>query len=210
MSHDTRDRLRAAYDRVAGARDRREPIAWKQAIRTSFLQRLQEESHRSVLEIGSGPGHDGTFFANEGLNIVCVDLSPNMVRLCQEKGLEAHVMDAVALRFQDDSFDAAYSFNAYLHLPRTELPAALREVKRVLRTGGLFFLGLYGGFDHEGIWEEDECRPKRFFSFRTDDQLLAAVHDPFDVISFERTPIDSDDPHFHFQSLILRKRSRSP
>ena len=205
---DTRDRLRAAYDAQAESRDRRNLPAWKRRIREEFLAILRSERSSRLLEVGAGPGHDGAFFSNHGLDVVCIDLSPEMVRLCREKGLEARVMDAVDLRFPDGSFDAAYSLNSLLHLSDADCSRALREVRRVLRPTGLFFLGVYGGLDREGVWEKDGYRPKRFFSFRTDDRLLSMVGGIFDVVSFERVPVDFDDPRLHFQSIILGKRRR--
>jgi SAM-dependent methyltransferase len=208
MRDDLRDRLRTAYDAHAEARDRRTYPEWKRSVRAAFLEVLRHEEHGRLLEIGSGAGHDGAFFRGQGLDVVCVDLSPEMARLCREKGLEAHVMDVVDLRFAPDAFDAAYSFNSLLHVPKADLPRALREVRRVLRPGGTFFLGLYGGYTHEGVWEEDTYKPKRFFSFHTDGDLLDAVGAIFDVVSFGHIDIAAEDPRFHFQSLILKKGDR--
>ena len=151
MRDETRDRLRAAYDGQAAARDARQPAPWKRGLRASFLDCLGRERCIRLLEIGSGAGHDGSFFAGEGLDIVCIDLSPEMVRRCREKGLDAHLMDACDLRFPDGSFDAAYSLNALLHLPHGELSRALREICRVLRPGGLFFLGCTAGTTTRGF-----------------------------------------------------------
>ncbi len=207
MRDDLRDRLRAAYDAHAEARDWRALPAWKRNVREAFLKALQREGLNKLLEVGAGTGRGGVFFRRQGLDVFCIDLSPEMVRFCHEKGLEARVMDVVDLQFPVDSFDAVYSFNGLLHLPRAELPVALREVRRILRPGGSFFLGLYGGYDHEGVWEEDTYEPKRFFSFQTDEHLLCTVENAFDVVSFERIDVDAEDPRFHFQSLILRKGS---
>ena len=204
-SNGYRCELRAAYDAMAETRDREDYPAWKRDVRAAFLELLQREGRARLLEIGAGPGRDGAFFAEYGLNVVCIDLSPEMVRVCGEKGVEAHAMDVVDLRFTDGSFDAVYSFNGLLHLPKFELPRALHEVRRILRPGGPFFLGLYGGFDREGVWEGDTYRPKRFFSFHTDECLIEAVAGVFDVVSFDRVPVEDADPRFHFQSLILRK-----
>lgn len=203
-----RNQLRAAYDAMAEARDRKDSPEWKGRIREDFYEILRSERLTRLLEIGAGTGRDGAFFAERGLDFVCVDLSPEMTRLCREKGLEAHVMDAVDLRFPDESFDAVYSLNSLLHLTESEFPQALREVRRVLRAGGSFFLGLYGGIDREGVWEGDTYEPKRFFSFRTDARLLEAVGEAFDVVSFDRVAVEAADPHFHFQSLVLRKVTR--
>lgn len=207
MNADMRDRLRAAYDANAEARDRRDLPEWKRKIRETFLGVLRREGHTRLLEIGAGTGRDGAFFARHDLDVVCVDLSPEMVRLCREKGLEAHVMDVVDLRFPADAFGAVYSFNGLLHLARSELPEALREIHRVMNPSGLFCVGLYGGYDFEGIWEQDTYEPKRFFSFLTDEHLLRAVEKTFDVVSFECVDVGVDDPRLHFQSVILRPAS---
>ena len=112
-------------------------------------------------------------------------------------------MDMIDLDFRDESFDAVYSLNSLLHLPKTELPLVLREIRRVLKVDGLFFLGVYGGFDFEGIWEKDSYLPKRFFSFHSDEGLQRVVTTDFELLSFK--PISSGDGDLHFQSLILRK-----
>src|SRR3712207_8575090 len=50
----------------------------------------------------------------------------------------------------------------------------------------LFRSGVYGGLDHEGVWEDDPYEPKRFFCFRTDERLREIVAGPFEVHSFRR------------------------
>ena len=207
MRDDSRDRFRTAYDAHAEARDRRDNPEWKRKVRQDFLSSLARDERRRLLEIGAGTGRDGVFFRRQGLDVFCIDLSPEMVRFCREKGLEARVMDVADLQFPVDSFDAAYSFNSLVHLPKAELPEALQEVRRVLRPGGSFFLGLYGGYDHESVWEQDTCEPKRFFSFHTDEHLFQTVEKAFDVVSFGRVDVGAEDTRFHFQSLILRKGS---
>jgi SAM-dependent methyltransferase len=126
-----------------------------------------------------------------------------MVRLCQQKGLDARVMDAVDLDFPNNSFDAVYSLNSLLHLPKKELPIVLQNIRRVLKANGLFFLGIYGGYDFEGIWENDSYTSKRFFSFHSDGGLKRVVTESFTLLSFKQ--IISGDGDLHFQSLVLRK-----
>ena len=169
MSSQFSDDLRTTYDRQAEGRDAGSIQAWKVEERASFLSLLQQEDKHTLLEIGSGPGRDSLFFHEQGLQVTCIDLSPEMIRLCQQKGLTAYIMDMTKLTFPANSFDAVYALNSLLHLTKVELPDVLRQIALVMKPTELFFMGVYGGDDFEGILEEDENDPKRFFSYFTDD-----------------------------------------
>jgi SAM-dependent methyltransferase len=204
MDAELRLALRRAYARQAGARDRRSIQPWKIAERQNFLERLQAAGARSLLEIGAGTGQDAEFFAVHGLQVLATDLTPENVAACRQKGLEARVMDVCALDLPDAQFDAVFSLNCLLHLPKSEFPKALSEISRVLKPGGLFYLGLYGGQDSEGIYEDDTYEPKRFFSFWSDEGLKNHLEEFFEVISFNVIPLE-EDPELIFQSVSLKK-----
>lgn len=195
--------LRAAYDRGAEFRENLEKKPWKLAERSAFLALVQWEGAQRLLEVGAGTGQDSSFFASEGLSVVATDLSPAMVEYCREKGLDARVVDVLALDFPPASFDAVYSVNCLLHVPNVDLPRALSTIAAVLRPGGLFYLGLWGGGESsEGILERDQHVPKRFFSFRTDEQIQSYVTEFFEVVDFH--VVTTEDPE-RFQSLTLRR-----
>ena len=200
------DDLRSAYDRMARERERTDTALWKAAERDRFLALLVKEQKANLLEIGAGTGKDGKFFKDSGLQVVCTDISPENIKLCRQKGLVAHVMDFLHLDFSDASFDAAYAMNCLLHVPSDDLPKALREIQDVLRPDGLFYLGQYGGREHEGLSDRGGYDPPRFYSYHSDDEIQKIVSKFFKVISFEQVAIDSDDAdRDHFQALILRR-----
>ena len=128
-----------------------------------------------------------------------------MIRLCHQKGLTAYVMDMADLTFPANSFDAVYALNSLLHLTKAELPSVLKKIETILAPTGLFFMGVYGGNEFEGIREDDQNDPKRFFSYFTDDHLQKVVSQVFDILSFRHIPVQRAD-NWHFQSLILRKK----
>ncbi|QQE80577.1 class I SAM-dependent methyltransferase [Alicyclobacillus sp. SO9] len=196
-----KDDLIAAYDRQASERDRSERQAWKIEERDKFLNFIRAHSYQSLLEIGSGPGHDAKFFQNEGLEVNCVDMSPNMIVLCKAKGLNAQVMDFSHLTFADNSFDALWALNCLLHIPKSELRTVLSGIQRVLKPGGLFYMGVYGGRNSEGVREDDRCEPKRFFSFFTDERLKQVLAEFFTIVSFNTLP-HSDV--LNFQSVVMK------
>lgn len=203
MSADVKSLLREIYDGAAAQRERKPAPSWEIEQRDSFLRLLQDEGKKSLLELGAATGGDAAFFAGHGLDVVCVDLSPEMVRRCRAKGLVAHVMDVSALQFQPGSFDAVYARNCLVHVPTAELDTSLHGIARVLKAEGLFYLALYGGREFEGIWEGDSLEPKRFFSFHTDDSLRGSVAPFFHLQSFDSIPQGFGG--LHFQSLVLRK-----
>ncbi|MCA0453759.1 MAG: class I SAM-dependent methyltransferase [Chloroflexi bacterium] len=204
MYEDVIQTLRQAYDRYAAERDQHGIESWKVAERQQFLELLQAAGKERLLEIGAGPGRDSKFFQDHGLKVTCTDLSPEMVDLCRAKGLDAHVMDFLHLDFPDKSFDAVYALNCLLHVPKGDLAKVLANIERLLKPNGLFFMGVYGGHEFDGIWPLDHYEPKRYFAFYTDEQIKAIVSDYFDVIYFKSIELEDGNEH-HFQSMILRR-----
>lgn len=196
--------LQQSYNNHANQRDQSEIEPWKVQERDQFLNWLRAEDCLSLLEIGSGPGKDSLFFHQNGLKVTTVDFSEEMVRLCKEKGLpDVHCMDFRHLDFPDNRFDAVYALNCLLHIPRAEIDDVLVEIRRVLKPNGLFFYGVYGGQNSEGIWEDDTYEPKRFFSFYEDEAIKQLVRKYFILEDFHTINMGEGKPHF--QSMTLRK-----
>ena len=105
---------------------------------TEALALLVEAQPGHVLEIGCGTGAFAARVSAElpGSEVVATDQSERMVELSAARGLTAQVAEAGSLPFPDDSFDAVAALWMLYHVP--DLDAALAEVARVLRPGGLF------------------------------------------------------------------------
>jgi len=193
-----------AYNKNATERDAYIIENWKLELRTYFLSLIKEENKSSFLEIGAGAGKDSLFFQENGLSVKCIDLSPELVKICQQKGLAAQVMDMAQLSFPEESFDVVYTLNSLLHIPKKELPIVLKNIQMVLKPNGLFHLGVYGSENEsEHIWEQDSYTPKRFFAFYSDDHLKQITNQYFELVSFKKITLKENAPHF--QCLILRK-----
>jgi SAM-dependent methyltransferase len=197
--------LRTAYDRGAAQREALDKPPWKLAERQAFLDRLLAEGADRLLEVGAGTGQDSQFFAEAGLSVLATDLSPAMVEYCRAKGLDAQVADILSMATEDfgppASFDAIYTTNCLLHVPDADLPPALSTLARLLRPAGLMYLGVWGGEDYEGSFADDDHEPKRFFAWRTDEQLVAYASVDFAVLDFHT--VTTEHRH-HYQSLTLR------
>ncbi len=95
-----------------------------------------------VLDVGVGPGTSALELARSDphLRIVGLDLSATMVHAAARHAARAGLPlpltrgDALALPFRDGAFDAVTGHSLLYLLP--DPPAALREIRRVLRPGG--------------------------------------------------------------------------
>ncbi len=97
---------------------------------------------KDVLEVSSGHGGGARYIArtSQPARMVGLDLTPAAVAMCRrqhhESGLEFLVGNAVALPFDDCTFDAVISVEASHRYPSFD--AFVGEVERVLRPGGRF------------------------------------------------------------------------
>lgn len=98
-----------------------------------------------VLEVGCGQGAGIGILLDWGAaQATGFDLDPRVIALAQKRlgkyGDRARVFvgDAERIGFPDASFDAVVEYNALHHIPGWR--AALREIRRVLRPSGVFYL----------------------------------------------------------------------
>jgi ubiquinone/menaquinone biosynthesis C-methylase UbiE len=89
-----------------------------------------------ILEVGCGPGHLTKRLQDLGCRAIGVDANPQAPDAAIARDVQ--VMRAERLEFADGSFDKVLAVHAIEHFP--ELPAALGEMARVLRPGGLMLL----------------------------------------------------------------------
>jgi SAM-dependent methyltransferase len=186
---------------AAAERDGRAKEAFKVDERRRFLDLLRDRDAATLLEVGSGTGQDSLYFQEQGLRVLCTDLSAAMVERCRSKGLSARVADFLNLGVPPASFDAVYALNCLLHVPSADLSRVLESIGAALVPGGLFYAGTWGGTEEEGPMRDDHHPVARFFAFRSDQQMSQALAEHFQVLSFRTFDVDGN----HFQSFMLQK-----
>ena len=94
-----------------------------------------------VLDVASGPGTLTFLAAPRVARVTAVDFSPKMIDELKSRAardgvsnVEAQVMDAQALDFAEETFDAAFCLFAFMFFP--DRAQAFREMRRVVRDGG--------------------------------------------------------------------------
>jgi trans-aconitate methyltransferase len=130
--------------------DYRRNAAFVPALGTPVLERLKPQAGERVLDVGCGDGSLTAAIAAAGASVVGIDSSAAMVADAVGRGIDARVVDARALPFEEE-FDAAFS-NAALHwVQAADQPAVLQGVFRALRPGGRFAAELGGHTNIAGI-----------------------------------------------------------
>lgn len=123
-----------------------------------FKKKMPLKPGAAVLEIGCGRGAGAKLIrrAFKPALLHAQDLDFEMIRKAgRYLGEEAYryislsVADSVRIPFRDESFDAVFDFGVLHHIP--EWQAALSEIQRILKPGGVFYIeelypALYGNF----------------------------------------------------------------
>ena len=110
--------------------------AWKNIFKKNL-----PEGRLKILDVGTGAGFFAAILSKLGHKVIGVDMSKKML-VEAEKNLrelklsaEFKKMDAQALKFADETFDAIVTRNLTWTLP--DVKAAYREWRRVLKVGGV-------------------------------------------------------------------------
>jgi SAM-dependent methyltransferase len=106
-----------------------------------------------VVDLGTGPGHVARYLHDRGVDVTGIDLSSAMLAEARRlhPGLAFRRGDMLALDVADGALAGAASFYAIVHLAPEALPAAFRELVRVLAPGGAALIAFHVG--------DEEVRP---------------------------------------------------
>ena len=118
---------------------------------------MQLTGTEAILDVGSGPGRFELFLRAQGHRgpLVAVDQSRTMMREAAEAlSAAGHkgrwiVGDAQHLPLRDGSFDWVVARHMLYHVP--DIPAALREFRRVLHPGGRLLVCTNAGANLPGV-----------------------------------------------------------
>jgi trans-aconitate methyltransferase len=112
------------------------------ALGQPVVDLLQPQFGERILDLGCGDGALTEKLVALGAQVVGIDSSPDMIASALQRGLDARVMDARALVFENE-FHAVFS-NAVLHWIKDAPDAPIAGSFRALKSGGRF-VGELGG-----------------------------------------------------------------
>ncbi len=188
---------KSTYDKYASEYEEKTKDYIEKYIKKDFDLFLQNLRGKRILDLGSGPGRDSIRFKQRGFHPVCIDISKAMIELCKNKGLEAYERDMENLDFEDASCDGVWAYTSLLHLSKLKIKNVVDEIRDILKTKGIFYLGMKAG-SSEGF-EESKRYPdhKRYFSLYTKEEIEKLLTD-FEILYFSKVEIDSEHIYINF------------
>jgi SAM-dependent methyltransferase len=139
----TDNRLRwGEWDWSAGGEEWTASPEWKQGLIDDVLARWIPEGG-VVLEIGPGAGRWSEPLRERAARMVLVDVSERPLELCRRRFGEDSGIDFVLSSgndlpgVPDDSVDAVWSFDVFVHVAPVDQASYLDEISRVLAPGGV-------------------------------------------------------------------------
>jgi SAM-dependent methyltransferase len=152
----------SSYDQVAAeyAEKYKDEMDYKPFDR-DCLDRLAREVGKlgPICDLGCGPGQIARYLHRQGVEALGVDLSPRMVAEAQRLNPEVafHQGDMLRLPDADNSWGGIAAFYCIIHIPRPQVVDALREMKRVLKPGGVLLVTFHIGEEIKHVeewWEK--------------------------------------------------------
>lgn len=94
-----------------------------------------------VLDLGCGPGDTALILQKAGFRVDAVDASAAMVDTALALGVRARQATFAEID-GDDVYDGVWASYSLLHAPRSDMPGHLARLRRVLKSGGPFHIGM--------------------------------------------------------------------
>jgi SAM-dependent methyltransferase len=174
--------IQATYDRVAEEYARRihDELRHKPLDR-QLLDRFADAAlgRGRVCDMGCGPGHVARYLRDRGLDVMGIDLSPGMVERARRlnEGITFEQGDMARLAVPDGAWAAMVAFYSIIHVPKGEVVPTLRELRRVLRSGGPLLLAFHVGTETLHLDEWWGHRVSADFHFHEPDEMASSLRE---------------------------------
>ena len=189
--------LRESYDSAAEAyTEHLSSELDRKPLDRHLLNRFAEETrgHGLVADLGCGPGHVAKYLHDQGVTVVGIDLSPQMIVCARQLNpdLDFRVDDMRRLSLPDESLIGLVAFYSIVHAAPAALLPILRQFRRVLRPGGLALVAFHAGEQVVHVEDLFGAPVSLDFHFHRPVDVIESLHAAqFDVIEqIERAPYE--------------------
>jgi len=194
------DETKCIYNSIARDFSRTRYKIWPGV--SNFLD--QFANYSNILDIGCGNGKN--ILAKPNLNFKGIDISSQMIQICQSKGLDCVESSMTLMPFQNDIFDGFICIASYHHLSNEQDRIdALNEMYRILK---------YGGVGLITVWAMEQPSDSKFKFTKSDEyvkwkcvetkQEFYRYYHIYKINELE-TEIKRLQPKFKIQNVILEK-----
>jgi 2-polyprenyl-3-methyl-5-hydroxy-6-metoxy-1,4-benzoquinol methylase len=116
----------------------------------AFIEKIEDYNPTTILDVGCGNGNFIKSCQNCGFdNIKGIDLSSEMVKIAQSKGVDATACDVAELQGEFDLITAV--FDVLNYLDTASLKSFLTQIHRLLKPGGHFIADINTKFGFEEV-----------------------------------------------------------
>jgi SAM-dependent methyltransferase len=124
----------------------------EEAYFAAELRRTQSmfSSNSKVLEIGFGNGSFLKYAKDKKWDVFGTEINEYLVRVALESGFNVIHSDNLT-DYNENIFDLVVAFDVLEHIPQSDLPNFISEVKRILKKGGVFIARFPNGDSPFGL-----------------------------------------------------------
>jgi ubiquinone/menaquinone biosynthesis C-methylase UbiE len=172
---------------------------------------LEKPREETILELGCGPGEISGFLASQGAECLGTDLSPRMIDNAKKYFPRARfeVQDFHRLSYESESFSRIVAYYAIVNLTMEEIEKAFVEVRRVLKTDGIFLFTFHIYEGEEKVDAKDFLVPGNdltFYFFKVDEMKTIVEKLGFKIVDILiRYPYPDAEYQSKRAYFILRK-----
>ncbi len=152
-----------------------------------------------ILDVAAGAGAYAIYYAARGFDVTALDITPKYIDMIHQKAakeklnIPAFVNDARDLSmFKDETFDSLFCMGPIYHLTEEEdRKKVMKECRRVLKPGGLFFLAYINKFfvfSHFALGSKQYLQDKWFQRIIKDGIIRSTDEDCFWTDAWFTTP----------------------
>lgn len=163
-----------------------------------------------LVDVGAGEGRDAVFFAERGLEVRAIDVSPAGLekarRLADERGVEIETLEADAndLRF-DHQVDVVFSTGTVQFIRPAVRPRQFERFRRATRDGGLN--AIFAFVDHPDVPPAPDTTDEQYLFDREE---LQGYYEGWETLHSEEVIFDDDSggvPHQHAARIHVARKS---
>jgi len=172
-----------------------------------FISHLPQKAR--VLDIGCAFGRDTKIFLARGFDTYGIDLSKNMIQKAREfsPGARFEVMDVLKMKFPDSHFDGIWCSTTLLHLKKSDIPVALKEILRILKQEGPLALLMRSGSGEKIISDSRYHNARKLYSYFSLGELESIVAKAgFEITDSREAPPTSGYDSTPLLELIAKKK----